>query len=222
MNNTYEVWKLDPYGLGCWRVIVKGAKPKVLVKCGRNKALAQQIVSDHELRPLFDLQYKREVEVFSRWREEGKLGALQQPDYGYTIDTLLTENATLSKHLYNLLAIIHRDGGHYTQSHRLEKSVEDAHQVWADLQEAADKLSYIQTRGNYKLPCDRCGAPHMVDTSIHSEVWNIIVERGEKGDRWSLLCTTCIAELCKQYNTPTVAHFYTAHEYLVSAPYPNE
>lgn len=35
--------------------------------------------------------------------------------------------------LLNLLARIHRDGGHYTMKHGLEKSVEDAHKVVANL-----------------------------------------------------------------------------------------
>ncbi len=36
--------------------------------------------------------------------------------------------------LRNLLAIIHRDGGHYYTEHGSEKAVEDAHQIWAELQ----------------------------------------------------------------------------------------
>jgi hypothetical protein len=35
--------------------------------------------------------------------------------------------------LYILLAVIHRDGGHYTAQHGLEKSVKDAIQIVSDL-----------------------------------------------------------------------------------------
>lgn len=36
--------------------------------------------------------------------------------------------------LRNLLAIIHRDGGHYYTDHGSEKAVADAHQIWAALE----------------------------------------------------------------------------------------
>lgn len=36
--------------------------------------------------------------------------------------------------LLDLLAIIHRDGGHHTEDVGVEQSVEDAHQIWCDLQ----------------------------------------------------------------------------------------
>lgn len=44
-----------------------------------------------ELTWLFDTQYKREMEVFKRWREEGKLAPLTMPDYGRTLVMLLDE-----------------------------------------------------------------------------------------------------------------------------------
>ena len=44
----------------------------------------------------------------------------------------LRKYSDIYKHiLQNLLAIIHRDGGHYTEEHGLEKSVEDAIKVVA-------------------------------------------------------------------------------------------
>ena len=42
--------------------------------------------------------------------------------------------------LRNLLAIIHRDGGHYYAEHGAKKAVEDAHLVWAELQKQVDLL----------------------------------------------------------------------------------
>jgi hypothetical protein len=48
------------------------------------------------------------------------------------------------KHLLqNLLAIVHRDGGHYTQRHRIEKSVEDAIEVVGKLRMEIDRLQYL-------------------------------------------------------------------------------
>lgn len=41
-------------------------------------------------------------------------------------------------HLLNLLARIHRDGGHYTMKHGLEKSVADADKIVAKLNSDAD------------------------------------------------------------------------------------
>lgn len=35
--------------------------------------------------------------------------------------------------LCNLLAIIHRDGGHYISEHGIDKAIDDAHLKWAKL-----------------------------------------------------------------------------------------
>ena len=45
---------------------------------------------------------------------------------------------TARRWLGELLAIIHRDGGHYQAEHGNQKAVEDAHQVWADLMQQID------------------------------------------------------------------------------------
>ena len=37
------------------------------------------------------------------------------------------------RHLLNLLAIIHRDGGHYVAEHGLDKAVQDAMEIVAKL-----------------------------------------------------------------------------------------
>jgi hypothetical protein len=42
--------------------------------------------------------------------------------------------------LRNLLAIIHRDGGHHTDAVGVEQSVADAHQVWAELRLQAEAV----------------------------------------------------------------------------------
>jgi hypothetical protein len=36
------------------------------------------------------------------------------------------EEEEMERHLRNLLAVVHRDGGHYTSEHGIEKSVKDA------------------------------------------------------------------------------------------------
>lgn len=43
------------------------------------------------------------------------------------------ERAELLQELGNLLAIIHRDGGHYMSKHGVKKAIEDAHTIWAGL-----------------------------------------------------------------------------------------
>lgn len=47
------------------------------------------------------------------------------------IPDLLREADTLERHLKNLLARIHRDGGHYTEEHGLNKSAADADRIVA-------------------------------------------------------------------------------------------
>lgn len=42
--------------------------------------------------------------------------------------------------LHEILAVIHRDGGHYTGEHGIAKSVEDAHAAWAAMMREIDKL----------------------------------------------------------------------------------
>ena len=51
---------------------------------------------------------------------------------------LETEIERLREYLEDLLARIHRDGGHHTTAVGLEQSVKDAHEKWARLQEAAE------------------------------------------------------------------------------------
>lgn len=77
--------------------------------------------------------------------------------------------------------------------------------------------------GNYGLPCDRCGGPHYIDTVIASETWNLIVGRDEPGgDKWGLLCTDCIAELCNERGITVEARFYASRPGLVSVLYPED
>ena len=50
----------------------------------------------------------------------------------YDLGEFIDHGMEYERHLKNLLAIIHGDGGHYTERCGLEKSVEDAKQIVAD------------------------------------------------------------------------------------------
>jgi len=45
----------------------------------------------NDLEDLFQLQYKREMEIFKRWHEEGKVPEGVWPDYGHTLFMLADE-----------------------------------------------------------------------------------------------------------------------------------
>ena len=66
----------------------------------------------------------------------------------------------------------------------------------------------LLARGNYgraEYNCQRCGGVHAVDTSISSDIWNKITGNNEK---WQLLCTRCIDELCIEEGLTVEAKFY--------------
>ena len=52
--------------------------------------------------------------------------------------------------LLNLLAIIHRDGGHHTSEVGIEQSVKDAHEVWGQLRLAAEAKSGYDLNNPYR------------------------------------------------------------------------
>jgi hypothetical protein len=52
--------------------------------------------------------------------------------------------------LGNLLAIIHRDGGHYQAEHGTTKAVEDAHLIWAELMTAAEEAQRERDEYSYQ------------------------------------------------------------------------
>ena len=61
----------------------------------------------------------------------------------YSFKLLLAENDKLRKEnesASNLLAIIHRDGGHYQTKHGTVKSVKDAIKIWYDLLKENEQL----------------------------------------------------------------------------------
>lgn len=58
-----------------------------------------------------------------------------------------------SRHLSNLLAIIHRDGGHHQAKHGTEKAIADAHLKWADLISRAEQPDESATRADERERC---------------------------------------------------------------------
>lgn len=60
---------------------------------------------------------------------------------GYIVDSDCQEAADGIERLLDLLAIIHRDGGHHTAEVGLEQSVKDAHERWGQLIQAAESGS---------------------------------------------------------------------------------
>jgi hypothetical protein len=71
--------------------------------------------------------------------------------------------------------------------------------------------------------CQRCDAPHDVDISIPSDVWNQIVERDSPGgDKYTTLCTLCIDDLLVEKGLTTTARFYFIGKALRSRAYVQE
>ncbi len=77
------------------------------------------------------------------------------------------------RHLRNLLARIHRDGGHYVEEHGLEKAVEDAHQVWADLRIESEKADALVKALEEQGHLDGCAeaSMHYKESCLGQERW---------------------------------------------------
>lgn len=61
--------------------------------------------------------------------------------------------------------------------------------------------------------CQECGAPHWIDTSIPSDIWNQIAKPEE------MLCTSCIDKRLNAAGLTAQAEFYFVGEALVSRMY---
>lgn len=72
---------------------------------------------------------------------------IPNPGTSSEIDRLITENERLRADLVatgymgNLLAVIHRDGGHYIQQHGYQKATDDAKEEWYRLTRALAKAT---------------------------------------------------------------------------------
>jgi hypothetical protein len=74
----------------------------------------------------------------------------------------------------------------------------------------------LRTRPDYDFRCQDCGAPHNLDTSIPSEIWNRIApDRGA-------LCTLCIDDRLAEAGLTTEAEFYFVGRALKSRLYQSE
>lgn len=91
-----------------------------------------EVAHDGPSRPIIFTPDKRMLSL-SQW-ENGRWVSYEQEesDCAHIVESMGYENA-----LRNLLAIIHRDGGHYAAEHGIKKAVEDAHKVWAELRTKA-------------------------------------------------------------------------------------
>src|SRR3990167_9379614 len=68
---------------------------------------------------------------------------------------------------------------------------------------AVEKISRaLRTRPDYDLRCDDCGAPHILDTSIPSAIWNKVASDV------SCLCTLCIDDRVAAAGLSCRAEFY--------------
>jgi hypothetical protein len=52
---------------------------------------------------------------------------------GFSTSKILNDRDDYQYHLFNILAVTHRDGGHYTEEHGVEKSVKDAMKIISNL-----------------------------------------------------------------------------------------
>ena len=76
-----------------------------------------------------------------------------------------------------------------------------------------ERVDPLRTRPDYDFRCDRCGAPHNLDTSIPSEAWNAIMLAG------GALCTLCIDDLLTEKGLTATAEFYFVGRALTSRLY---
>jgi hypothetical protein len=89
-----------------------------------------------------------------------------------------------------------------------------AQAVAAVEQERDAALRLVRTRADYDLRCEECGAPHWMDTSIPSAIWNQIAKPEET------LCLLCIdGRLAKAGLRCDAAEFYYVGTALQSKMY---
>lgn len=84
----------------------------------------------------------------------------------------------------------------------------------AELLKAALKAS--RTRDDYNLRCEECGAPHWIDTSLPSGIWNRIAPDAD------VLCMLCIDDRLAAAGMKVEARFYFAGEGLQSELYADD
>lgn len=76
-------------------------------------------------------------------------------------------------------------------------------QQLVDLSRLAEANAHaLRTRPDYDIRCSSCGAPHWIDTSIPSDIWNQIAEPSD------LLCMLCIDERLQAKGLTAKATFH--------------
>lgn len=96
----------------------------------------------------------------------------------------------------------------------LSGKTEAAYLEWVKLKGAN------RVREDYPFRCQRCGAPHWLDTSVPSEVWNQIVGRDTpEGDKRGMLCLLCIDELVAEAGLSCEVEFHFGGRGITSKTY---
>jgi len=100
--------------------------------CARDQGLTQYCAEAERLAREVERLISGQHDVYAAAREE----------YRKKIKDQAAEIERLRAALGDLLAIIHRDGGHHTAAVGEQQSVEDAHKVWAKLISENESLSF--------------------------------------------------------------------------------
>lgn len=93
-----------------------------------------------------------------------------------------------------------------------------------DFAEAAAEIERLRhanrTRPDYNFRCGGCGAPHNLDTSIPSDIWNAIARSDDLPRPGNdALCTLCIDERMVFLGLEDEAEFYFSGKALRSKMY---
>ncbi len=87
-----------------------------------------------------------EEERILREMSERKFGDWEFTRWAVKEIDALRSRVTELEPIKDILAIIHRDGGHYTIEHGFKKSVEDAHLIWADLISKGERVAELDAQ----------------------------------------------------------------------------
>lgn len=85
-------------------------------------------------------QYERDAQCWLNDAREREKSGISDRDSLAAMFKAFAERSTVARALGNLLAVIHRDGGHYQAEHGSEKAAKDAEALWCELAEQIDAL----------------------------------------------------------------------------------
>ena len=145
-NPSMETWQENTWRLMAQDKAIHEAKKQRVHDLEARLTAAEQ--ESKEWEQIYLLQRGREKPILERWWAEGKLPEGVYPDHGWAYEEVLQalaaaeQQAQTNLHdLCNLLAVIHRDGGHYYTDHGQEKAVADAMSVVLDNREQVQTLN---------------------------------------------------------------------------------